>query len=417
MKRFTVISIAVGAILAVVLGLGPTLTPDPADLDSTQREIDFFSGRLEAHPADVISATRLGTAYRQRQRETTDISYLYRAEEVLRRGLQQLPGYAPTELALARVLIDLHRFDEGLALAWSSHETDPQPEAKLAIGDAHLAMGEYDQASEAFAEVATPNSSPTTKARLARIAELRGDLQTAAKLMEQARAEVAAASAIGESTAWFSTRLADLYVSLGLIRDGENQLRLALTALPDYAPAIAGLGDVAMAEGDLTAAIEHFERASQLATDPAWLFALADLHSLLGNEDAARDYLDAALGTIDEFGSIHPRDFALYYARSSRPDEAIEFATRALKQSRDIYAHDTMAFALHSAGRHEEAWVHMDQALALGTVEPLFDFHAGAMQIELGNWDTARTHLERALATGLDPWDQEVAEELLNDLD
>lgn len=324
-----------------------------------------------------------------------------------------LPGYAPTELALARVLIDLHRFDEALLLAQSSDESNPQPDAALAIGDALLAMGEYERAEETFDGLAEQNVSPPLAARLARIAELRGNVELAIGLMEAAQAEVAADSSAGEPLAWFSTRLADLHLSAGQTRDAEDLFRLALAALADYAPAIAGLGDLAIANGDLEQAIARFERASELATDPAWLFALADLNSLVGREDVAADYLEAALATIDQFGSIHPRDFALYYAGASQPDLAVEYATKALEQSEDIYAHDVMAVALHSTGEYEEAWIHMQQALALGTIEPLFDYHAGAILLELGEADLAVGHLETAISTGLDPWDHELAEGLL----
>lgn len=417
MNRFTITAITIGSVLAIVLGLGPVFTSEAEVANATEREIDFFSGRLETQPEDVVSATRLGVAFRQLQRETSEISHLYMAEDVLRKALGMLPGYPPTELALARVMIDLHRFEEGLTLARSSNESDPQDEAVLAIGDALLAIGDYDLAEQTYAELGDGDVSPALGARLARIAELRGDLQLAVELMETARSKVSDASPVGESIAWFSTRLADLYLSSGRIAEAEDMLRHALAALPDYAPAVAGLGDVAMTRRDLEGAIAQFERASELATDPAWLFALADLNSLLGREEVARDYVAAALETIDQFESIHPRDFAIHYARTSRPDLALKYARQALEQSQDIYAHDVMAFALYSADRHEEAWVHMEQALALGTNEAVFHLHAGAILAELGDLDRARGHLKRALAIGLDPWDQTWAEEQLDSVE
>ena len=417
MNRFTITAIVIGSALAVVLGLGPVFTSEAEVATDTEREIEFFSSRLEERPEDVISATRLGVAYRQMQRETTEISHLYTAQDVLAGALEMLPGYPPTELALARVMIDLHRFDEGLALARSSDESDPQDEAKLAIGDALLAMGAYDLAEQTFDELAVGDISPAVGARLSRVAELRGDLSKALELMEDARAEVAESSPQGESNAWFSTRLADIYLSAGQTDEAENMVRQALASLPDYAPAVAVLGDVALARGNIEDAIAQFEKASQLATDPAWLFALADLNSVLGREEAAEDYVNAALETIEQYGSIHPRDFALHYAASSQPDLALQYARQALDQSQDIFAHDVMAFALYSAGQYDEAWGHMEQALALGTIEPVFDLHAGPILLELGDFEDARRHLERALATGLDPWDRDWAQGLLDSLE
>ena len=74
---------------------------------------------------------------------------------------------------------------------------------------------------------------------------------------------------------------------------------------------------------------------------------------------------------------------------------------REIAVRKDVYGCDACAWALYRAGRAAEAVEPMKKALALGTVDPLLEFHAGAIARAAGDPAGARRHLERALK--LDP--------------
>ena len=59
---------------------------------------------------------------------------------------------------------------------------------------------------------------------------------------------------------------------------------------------------------------------------------------------------------------------------------------------------DAYAWALHANGRDEEARAWSSKALALGTRNALFEFHAGVIEQSLGNVAGAQEHLSQALA-------------------
>ena len=59
--------------------------------------------------------------------------------------------------------------------------------------------------------------------------------------------------------------------------------------------------------------------------------------------------------------------------------------------------HDAYAWALHMNGRDAEAKEASNKALALGTRHALLYFHAGMIDLALGDTDGARTHLMTAL--------------------
>jgi tetratricopeptide (TPR) repeat protein len=68
-----------------------------------------------------------------------------------------------------------------------------------------------------------------------------------------------------------------------------------------------------------------------------------------------------------------------------------------LERRKDIYTYDAAAWALHTAGRTEEAAPLMQQALRLGTEDARMLFHAGIISLELGDSASALRYLERAL--------------------
>ena len=414
MKK-TSITIGLLAIVAVVLGIGPALTTSSTESKTpTQLEIAFFSDRVAANSSDIISATRLGGSLRQNQRETGDLAYLFEAETVLRSALASLPTYAPTQLTLSKVLIDLHRFEEGLALARASNETDPGPDALLTIADAFLAMGLYDAAQATYDEVGLLLQSPALSARQARLEELTGDLPSAITMMKSTTDAIFTSGVSGEPAAWYATRLGDLYLNARLTDEAESEFRRALTAWPTHAPAIAGLGDVMLSRGDLEAAIFRFTEAVELSVDPDWLFTLAYLHDLAGNANEAGRYTELAEATVDGFGDIHPRDFAIHYANSGETELSYRFARAALGQSDDVYAHDVMAWAHYRAGRFDEALTHSALALAVGTQDADLTFHHGAILLAVGQSEKGIGHIEKALEIGLDPWVANEAKELLD---
>ncbi|VAW31852.1 hypothetical protein MNBD_CHLOROFLEXI01-4213 [hydrothermal vent metagenome] len=63
----------------------------------------------------------------------------------------------------------------------------------------------------------------------------------------------------------------------------------------------------------------------------------------------------------------------------------------------DVYGYDTVAWTLYKNGRFDEAAVASEQALAQGTDEALFYYHAGMIAAAQGNNELAKRQLNLAL--------------------
>ena len=162
----------------------------------------------------------------------------------------------------------------------------------------------------------------------------------------------------------------------------------ALALVPDHAPSLAGLGRLAVGDGDLEAARGHFERAAAIVPLPEYVIALGETPGR-GRPTPAR----GASSTWPAPRSRFSRRTAwpsTSTSRSSRPTMATRRRRSDSPKPRydaapTVRAADALAWGLHRAGRDDEALVRATEALRLGSRDPLFLYHAGAIAAALGD--------------------------------
>src|SRR5690606_2754196 len=118
--------------------------------------------------------------------------------------------------------------------------------------------------------------------------ELMGDHEGAIVAMEQA---AMAGSGYPENVAWVQVQLGNLHFDGGFLAEADRNYATALAAMPDYAPALAGQGRVAAANGDLEGAASLYARAVQRVPLPELVVAYGDVLTAAGkDEEAATQY-------------------------------------------------------------------------------------------------------------------------------
>ncbi|HWB96430.1 MAG TPA: tetratricopeptide repeat protein, partial [Bryobacteraceae bacterium] len=218
----------------------------------------------------------------------------------------------------------------------------------------------------------------------------------AVEVMKQA---IAAGSTSAENTAWCLADLGNLYFKTGRLEEAERAYTAALRVFPNYHPGYAGLGQVYAAQGKRQLAIENFEKAKNAVPLPQYIAALEDLYQAAAAAGKARQQA-AMLDVLDKMEEANRqtanRNLALALAdHDRRLDRALQLARAELDIRRDLYTYDVLAWALYKNKRYEEAAKASRTALELGTPEPMFFYHAGMIELALGNKAEARKHLER----------------------
>jgi tetratricopeptide (TPR) repeat protein len=205
-----------------------------------------------------------------------------------------------------------------------------------------------------------------------------------------------------ENTAWVRTQLANLYFNSGDLEQAELEYQLTLQNRPNYVYALAGLGRVRAARGELEEAIEYLKEAVAIMPMPEFVITLGDLYHATGQQEAAEQQyqLVAAIETLYRANGVDmDMEIALFNAdHEKNMTETVALARKAYANRPSIHGADALAWALYKSETYEEARKYSAEALKLGTKDPLKLFHAGMIALQLGDKTQARQFLEEALA-------------------
>jgi tetratricopeptide (TPR) repeat protein len=383
----------------------------PSDSAAVASAIRFLENRVKLDPEDHIAYNKLGGYYLQRLRETGSLTYLELASKAANASLSVLPPEHNTDglTILAQVEYAEHDFTAARDHARRLAELDPGKSYPFhTLGDALLELGDYQGAAAAFGQMerlAAGFQGLTTVAvdqRLARYAALHGDIDQAQRRLTRAlNAALGQPATSRETVAWCYWQLGELAFSAGQYESAEDYYSRALTTFPDYFRAVAGMGRVRAARGDLPGAIAQYEHAVQIVPDPSFVAALGDLYEIAGREtDSAQQYsLVEQIGRLSKInGVIYNRQLAMFFAdHDINTNEAYQNARREFDVRHDIYGADAVAWTALKAGNLDEAQSAIKDALKLGTKDARILFHAGMIARAAGNATVAKEYLHRAL--------------------
>jgi tetratricopeptide (TPR) repeat protein len=368
-----------------------------ADLDQT---IVALEARVEEQEG-ARSYTELGVAYLQRVRETGDPTYYSEAEGALERALELEPDNFEATTAMGALALGRHDFEGALALGLKAKEINPDNAHNYGvIGDALLELGRYDEAFAAFQTMVDLRPDLSSYARVSYARELTGDIEGAIEWMKRARE---AGGPRAENVAYTGVLLGNLYFNRGDIGAAESEYERAAMILPDYPPALAGLGRVAAARGNLDTAIARYELAASLNPLVENVTVLGDLYAAAGRDDeAARQYelVETIVGLEEANGADLGMEIALFNAdHGVNLDEAVAKARAAYARRPGVHTADVLAWTLNRSGQSGEAALVIEEALELGGRDPLVLFHAGMIAYANADFTRAADLLGEALET------------------
>ena len=361
----------------------------PGRLD---RDIRTAQRRVQQAPDPRPFLEQLGWLYVNKARTSHDQGY-YKLAEQCALTLEAAEPKSPEALLLrGHVLISFHRFAEAEAFAKELVEQRTLPFDYGLLGDALVEQGRLAEAVSAYQRMIDLRPDLQSYSRVAYMRWLKGDLDGA---IEVARMAVHAASPLDpESGAWSLTRLGLYYFQAGSLADAKVACDSALKFSPDYPAALLLQSRMSIAAGRTPEAVASMQRAVERNPLPEFQWALADTLHAAGRVDEGAK----VEATLMQTGmQSDPRTFALFLAtRGEQTELAVQLAQRELQARADIFTHDALAWALASAGRTDEAWPHMEKALAEGTADARLYTHAGVLAAKLGRTTEAESWLNTA---------------------
>ncbi len=406
--------VGVVAVVAVVAGVAigrfltyeaPPAPPPPAAVAGSPERITTLEQQVAIDPSRADAWQELGFAYLAQAFQMGDPSFYGLAEQAFERTDELVPSDPRTLLGQGALALALHQFPEALELGQRVTEALPSsPDALAVLVDAQVELGRYDDAAESLQDMLDLRPGLPALARASYLRELYGDMPGAIEAMT--RAEAAGAGQANES-ARVAALLGTLHFRLGDLDAAGAAFDRALADAPGLVPGEIGRARVLAAEGDEEGAVDVLQTVVERFPAPEAVILLGDLQTRLGLEaEATETYaLVRAIATLQEdAGQIVDLEMAIFEAdQEDDPERALTLA-RATHQVRpdNVYVNDALAWALLRSGDAAAAVGPMEEALRLGSADPLVRYHAAEVFLAVGDTDRARAELTQALSGT--PW-------------
>jgi tetratricopeptide (TPR) repeat protein len=380
--------------------------------------IAAWTANVAANARDYISATNLATLYHARGRLSADLGDQQKALAAVATALAIVPTDPAARELEATIKYTIHDFSGAFAEATTLYRSDKTQLGALATRlDAELELGRVGDARADLATLSKATSGPAVDVRAARLAYVTGD---GTKALALARASLAAAARDpGIDLGFYAYAVGEYARLAGDAKGARAAYVQALAVRATDIASIVGLARIDAFEGHAAAAIAGLRKAAAIAPQPETLGLLGDL-LLASGDDAGAAPQYATVRFVEKLGEIQSTVFDRVLLRfevdhGGASDAVLAKARASLAARPDTTGHDAVAWALYRMGRFDEAATEIALAAADGAADARLLYHAGAIDLALGDAAAGRAALTRALALGpaLDPAERTDAAGLL----
>lgn len=356
-------------------------------------------------PEDKKSALALATLYIQEGRATGNYQYY---DEAALKYIDDVLSTEPEnfEALLLKSIVQLsqHHFADGLQTAEKAKSLNPYNSYVYGLlVDGNVEMGNYPAAIANADKMDSIRPDLRAYSRIAYLREIHGETTGAIEAMKMA---VEAGLPGEEGTEWARIQLAHLYENTGDLKSAEMHYTIALQERPDYAQAVAGLGNIAMASKEYQKAIALYSRADTLQQDYTFKEKLVQAYLLTGQEakaDAILDGIVTELTAASQSGEASmnhhtDKELAYVYIVKKEYSRALEHAIAEYnRRPENIDVNETVAWAWYKKGEAAKALPFIAVALHTGSKVPTLLCHAGLIYAKTGNHTKAKELLQEAL--------------------
>jgi len=387
--------------ILVMLAAAAASSAQSGVLSPAEERIQTAEKAIQSNAQRYQTYNDLAFALVGRARETSDAKYYAQAAEAVESSLRLAPGNFEALKAHVEVLLVQRRWEEARESARPLNRRTPDDVPVWGyLAEAAFELGDYDEAITETQWMLDLRQNNTRGLLLA--AELRvvhGYLDGALDLYNQAYQQVPPHEV--EQIASILTHLAGAELMRGRLESAQELLDLALQRFPGYYLSLEMLARLRAAQGKSREAVDLWRRRNQQLPTPESRYGLAQALEQDGQRDQARtayaEFERAAAPLVDQPANAN-RELVLYNATyAHNPAEALRVARLEVARRHDVSTIDAYACALAANGQYEEAKAQMEKALAVGTQDAAFLYHAGMIASKLNDRPAAEHYFKESL--------------------
>ena len=349
--------------------------------EGTKTTVQELYRSIEDLPKDIKAPLQLATIFIKEARVSGNFTYydmaaMRQVDYVL--TLDSSNFQALTYKSL--IYLSQHHFADGLAIATKAMQLNPYNSFIYGIlVDANVEMGNYAAALTDADKMVSIRPDLRSYSRISYLREIHGDYPGAIAVMKLA---LEAGIDGDDGTEWTRVQLGHLYENTGALDTAAFEYAQALAYRNGFAPAIAGLGHIALVKKDYAKAIAYYQQADMLVSDYANKENLAEAYMLSGNNktgDSLANVVvesmskDAASATGDQnIGHYVDRELAYAYLKVNNYDKALDHAlVEYNRRPKNIDVNETLAWVYYAKGDYTRALPYIKAALKTNSKNPL----------------------------------------------
>jgi tetratricopeptide (TPR) repeat protein len=370
-----------------------------------QNNASVLTKNLRSNPSDKKSLLALIALYLQEARNTGNFSYYNEAALNCIDRVLEIDATNFEALSFkATILLSQHRFEQALEMAENLQKQYPLNAYVYGLlVDAFVELGRYKDAVAAAEKMISIRPDIRSYARISYLREIHGDLDGAITAMKLA---VDAGVPGDENTEWCRVKLGHLYEQLGKPGDANFHYSIANENRQPYPYALAGMARMAAYNRDYKTALHLYLRADSLVSDHGFKEGIAEMHSMLGQEEMAGkiaqsilDYMKSFAGNSDtSSGQNEDHEMAHALMGVGNYRQALEYALKEYKRRpANIEVNETVALVYYQQGLYQQAIPYMEKAMSTGCRNPALLCHAGLLLVKSGNKEKGKQLIREAL--------------------
>jgi tetratricopeptide (TPR) repeat protein len=221
----------------------------------------------------------------------------------------------------------------------------------------------------------------------AELREVFGEQQGALQLLQLVLDASSPADANGRAA--ILTRMARIDLETGDVTSAETAAETALALQAGNSKALLIMAQLRLLQGRPADAVPLIRLAYKSVSQTQALYVLGSALEQAGmHNEATKTYSlfeEQARAEISQPANAN-RELVFYYAdHANTPAKALAVAEQEIAVRHDVHTLDAYAWALYKSGHYAEAKRQMDLALKVGVREAGIFYHAGEIELRLGN--------------------------------
>jgi tetratricopeptide (TPR) repeat protein len=362
---------------------------------------DSLLALINDNPTDSKSQLRLAQLYIQEARVTGNYAYYDVAAIKYVNDVLDLDSLNFTGLVFKSLIyMSQHHFADGLDIAHKAQQINPYNAYVYGLlVDGNVEMGNYDTAVYYADKMVAVRPDLTSYSRVSYLREIFGDYNGAIKAMQMA---VQAGGAGDENTEWSRYQLANLYQKTGDFKKADTLYKQSLSMRPNYAYALAGLAQIAIASKDYTTAINLYQQADSVVDDNTIKEELVDAYRQSGDHIKADQLSKEVINELNanaqtaianqNLGHYADRELAYAYLKIKDNDKALEHAMMEYNRRPDnIDVNETVAWVYYCKGDYAKAVPYVNAAMRTHSKNPILLSRAALIYFKSGNEALAKS--------------------------